>query len=158
MVTPTIPTQWQLRKGTLLSAMFREKYRQLAHYSTALFPKLGVLQRTCLMEGWKCLVCMYNFSLEKYLYNAISISVVRVRRVCTLNEFEVITKYWRKLIWRELNLVVSLPISKLPNSILGQIFWLIPCWHVLCTCTIKESSCQYSILTNVEAAKWSTSA
>ena len=68
-VTPTTPTLWQSRKGTLLLAMFREKYRLLAHYSTTLFPELGVFSADLTQGGLE----VHDFSLEKCLYNAISL-------------------------------------------------------------------------------------
>ena len=47
----------------------------------------------------------YSFSLEKYLYNAIS------SYFDAFNGCDVITKYWQKLIWQELNLTTPVIVN-----------------------------------------------
>ena len=55
--------QCQFGAGTQLMSMFREKYRQLARYSSkepeefaVRLLELGVFQQTCLKVDWKSLV------------------------------------------------------------------------------------------------------
>ena len=67
MVTSRNSTQWQLREGTLLLAMFRENDLRLARYSSQIHSTVSGARcfSADLPQGGLQVPCMYDFSLEK---------------------------------------------------------------------------------------------